>query len=140
VSWSGSVQIEELERRLPNGFHDALMSKISIDYVRQQLELSLQVLVGSPEAASHEEREQRRPCTLTLSGLQQCAIEAGDPKSTRTSSLGLLIDVGTGSVSSSSFTLPDTIDPAFSFWIYVREWNAFIYVTAEDADLTWLDA
>ena len=38
-----SMTIEEIETNLPNGFHDAVLKKINIDYVSYEADLEIKV-------------------------------------------------------------------------------------------------
>lgn len=51
------MRLDELEDSLPNGFHDASIEGIVVDYVSQRATLQMKLLVSSPEAETQSERE-----------------------------------------------------------------------------------
>jgi hypothetical protein len=49
------MTFEEVEKTLPNGFHDAKIVRMTLDYPAGTLSMSLQILVGTPGEADQEE-------------------------------------------------------------------------------------
>jgi len=126
--------LESIAAELPNGFHDAFLRRLVVDYVERRATLALNVWVGELEAATDAEREKYRPINVTISGLLWCIIEA--PRTTDYGSAdGLWIDAGPVSSLKNKPAIPKVPDDAFAWWIFVREWNAFIYVAGADASL-----
>jgi hypothetical protein len=82
-----------------------------------------------------------RTAVVTLSGLQFCVMEPPDTRYPYSKSTALTIDTGTvGSLKTPPRTdLPvATPDGTFTDWIFVYEWNSFIYVSAIEASLVWM--
>ena len=61
------MTFDDLAISLPNGFHDAELKSIMIDYTRREARLILDIWVA--DDVSMEEREAYRPAEVTLSGL-----------------------------------------------------------------------
>jgi hypothetical protein len=128
------MTLETIAAELPNGFHDAFLRRLTIDYADRRATLALNVWVGDVAVTTDAEREAYRPVTVTISGLLWCIIESpaenghGDDD-------GLSIDAGPLSSLKNKPTIPAVPDDAFAWWIFVREWNAFIYIAGTDASL-----
>jgi hypothetical protein len=129
------MTIDELDASLPNGLHDAKLERVAIDFVDRTARLDLDIWVGDDE-----EREAYRRAQVTLSGLLFWVSEPPDPLHPSSPPRALWIDAGplTDKTPKTQPALPNVPRGAFANWIFVRDWNSFIYVAATDADLTWL--
>jgi hypothetical protein len=131
------MTIDDIARTLPNGFHDAEVSTITLNYSADEAVLRMDVWIGDLYSTSCETY---RTACLTLSGLIFCVIEPPNTPGEIRGREPLCID--TGSVESLSnppeTKLPsESIEGSFTNWIYVRHWNSFIYISAEEARLDW---
>jgi hypothetical protein len=63
------MTLDDLAASLPNGFHDAKLKAVSIDYVNRRASLDLHIWIGDLDAAADSEREKYRPAQVKLSGL-----------------------------------------------------------------------
>jgi len=134
------VQLIEIENSLPNGFHDAILESVEVDYVFRRVEIKLRLWTGDPDASNESEKEAYREAHLELLGLVYFVIEGPDPKSKYPETKGLWIDGG--EVKSNSVpTMPSPIEQVppgtFKYWFFVRDWNSFIHFAAQDARLQW---
>jgi hypothetical protein len=129
------MTLEEIENTLPNGFHDARINKINLDYAKRVATFYLEIWVADSE---EETRENYRAAKLTLSGLLFCVIEAPDPKYPYHEEKALWVDAGSSKLGDLSLTqLPEPLPSgAFTHWFFVNDWNAFIHVAATDAQIT----
>lgn len=133
------MTIEEIERGLPNGFHDARLKGIDIDYARREARLDLQADIGSPESRSEGIKDAYRACRLTLSDLLFCVIEPPGPTYQRQKAEWLWIaDSGPATSEEILPKLPTPLpEGAFVHYFFINEWNAFIYLAAMDACFEW---
>jgi hypothetical protein len=133
------MTLQELSRTLPNGFHDSFISTVTIDYVKQEARLSVSVWCGEHSSEESTRREEYREGELILSGLSYWVVEPPDPNHDYDQSKPLWIDIG--ELSSENFTptiqLPESAVGDFASWIFVRNWNAFIYLAAREASINW---
>jgi hypothetical protein len=74
------VNIEELDRTLPNGFHDSCLRHVTVDYEAQTASLALDIWIGDVDAPPGAERERLRTARLELLGLEYFIVEAPDPR------------------------------------------------------------
>ena len=74
------MTLEELDHSLPNGFHDAKMFSLSIDYAAGIAIFRLSLLVGWPDDPPPE-RYAYQEATLTVRGLCFCSIDPPCPTS-----------------------------------------------------------
>jgi len=69
------MNIEEIEGRLPNGLHDAVMHKHVVDYEKRTLTFFIKVWVGSLDSDNEQERERYKPGVLIFEGLEYFVTE-----------------------------------------------------------------
>lgn len=134
------MRLDELEDSLPNGFHDASIEGIVVDYVSQRATLQMKLLVSSPETETQSEREIYKRAELQLLGILYFVIEAPDPSYKYAEGKALTIDAGkTSEKSSPAPPIPlDQLPTGVSaYWFFVSDWNSFIHIAAMDAKLQW---
>lgn len=132
------MTFRDLERSLPNGFHDAELKSVSIDYVERQLTMQMAILVGTPEA---EDAEEYRNATLTVTGLYFCVIAPPDAKYpfiTKRKSIGVSGDEGwPDTLTDLAATLAQT-NPNFTYQrFFSDDWNSFICIAGDNVVLSW---
>jgi hypothetical protein len=121
--------LHELERLLPNGFHDAKLRSFRLDLQRRRLAIELDVWVDDPAEASFQERYRRALLELVVAG--QFAVEAQDPRYPFQEARPVRVDLSIERDASESS--PERAR------FFVNEWNSFITVEDRGALLTWLD-
>jgi|SoiMethySBSTD1v2_1073268.scaffolds.fasta_scaffold00388_35 hypothetical protein len=124
------MTLQELERTLPNGLHDAELVKLHIDYegLRVVLELELDVSVNL------DEEERYRRGRITFSGVEFVAI---DPP-TDVSSMGMsMLAVGMGQPATAPCSLPKLPTECFLCWLFVDRSNSFIRLAARAVEHEW---
>lgn len=135
------VTLFELEQSLPSGFHDAHVHGFSVDYVKREATITLDVLVGVPEGKTDFERETYRKALLKLSGLEYLVIDAPDSRYQYAKPGTLWIDAGPleSAKLNSKIKLPSLQSKnAFAYLFFVQDWNSFFYIAATDSSLEWL--
>jgi len=134
------VQLVEIENSLPNGFHDAFLESVEVDYVSKRAQIKLRLCIGDPDASAENEREAYRGANLELLGLVYLVIEGPDSRSKYAETEGLWIDGGevkSDSAPATPVPIEQLPSGAFAYWFFVRDWNSFIHVAARDARLQW---
>ncbi len=124
-------------------FHDVEVSRISIDYVKREVELDCIIPIGfwnSPNRDGLTEGEKRG--RLLLTGLLFISIEPPDENYPYEDSDGIAI-TSEGSATTAEFKekyaahlakMPQSLpEEAFIHYFYVVDWNTFIFVAARDA-------
>jgi hypothetical protein len=129
-----TMTLEDIAASLPNGFHDALLRTLTVDYVSRRATLNLRVWVGDVDARREADREAYRAVTLTISGLLWWIVESPQNVTGATGE-ELWIDAGPLSSLQTKPDVPSVSDDAFAWWIFVRQWNAFMYIAGSDASL-----
>ena len=133
------MTLDELSRSLPNGFHDAELKTLSLDFIGRQARLGLEIWIAAyPEVPG--ELEAYRPAEVRLSGLYYWLAEPPDDSYPHWWEGGGRLDVGLLHVlkHQPAIRLPETPVGAFVNWIFFNSWNAFAYVAAETAELEWV--
>lgn len=132
------MTLKEIEDALPNGFHDARIHMINIDYVKGLLMLEMEVWVAEAKEANPDIY---RVARLTLSPFQFCVIEPPDPTYLLPEGKALWVDAGSADSALAPPSIPshDHLPKgAFTYCFFVHDWNAFIYIAALDARLEFL--
>jgi hypothetical protein len=131
------VNIDELERTLPNGFHDSCLRQLTVDYEAQMASLVLDVWIGDVDAPTDVERDRLRTARLDLIGVEYFILEPPDPTYPYRDAGSVTLDLcdsDPGIASSRPLALG-----GFAGRFFVNQWNAFIHFAAQDVRLTWTD-
>lgn len=133
------MTFDELDNELPNGFHDAELHSLKIDYVSGAAVLRMALDFGDLHGPK---REDRRMGELRLSGLYFCVIDPPDP-SYRYMPDGTPMNVSGDTAEPATFPalteLSRTLPPGVSCYrFFVHEWNSFINIAANDVRISWL--
>ncbi len=125
--------LEEIELALPNGFHDARLCKLGVDYEHCTITMTLDIEVSDPDEYAGPKY---RRGELVIRRVAFVSVDAPratlEPKS-------LWIDAGAGQPSTSPIELPELPSECFVHWFFVNDWNGFIRVAAHDAELHWAE-
>jgi hypothetical protein len=133
--------LKEIENTLLNGFHDALLEGLSIDFAARSATMDIELWVGSLESSAEAEREARRKARLSLDDIIYLVIDPPDSKYLSLEKGSLWIDGGIHHEERSpSLPVPMECLPndAFTRWFFVKDWNSFIYLAARGATFEWL--
>lgn len=131
------MTLEELEGTLPNGFHDAILHRISWSLETAELVLELSIYTGDPEGASRHARERYRRASIRIERGRLLEIEP--PRSAGETS-EVTIDAGAGRIPDATRDSGVPVEKgAFLYWIFVNEWNSFLQLSGIRADVTWID-
>lgn len=134
------MKLTEIENSVPNGFHDAFLESVYVDYRSRRALIKLRLCVGDPDAETEKGREAYREADLELLDIVYLVIEGPDPRSKYAETKGLWIDGGEAKPDSAP-AMPVPVESlprgAFAYWFFVRDWNSFIHVAAMDATLHW---
>src|SRR5882672_7773179 len=134
------MTLSQIDKMLPNGFHDAEIEQLVWNFQKCSAVFDMDFWVAETE----EDREKRRRGKLELHEIVFISIEPpvprlSDPRPYRSSAGTLQIDgalAGENNFPDLKLTFP--LDKEiFSF--YVSNWNSFIYISASEATLTWVD-
>ena len=124
--------MESVESLLPNGFHDGVLRRLSVDYGLRTLSLDVDFWISNAE---DEDSEVYRSGRVTISDLEFLVVDK--PNSFVASNTHLIIDGGPGQPSTSPLSLPAVSAGSFLYWLFVNEWNSFIRFAGRDAVLEW---
>jgi hypothetical protein len=88
------MRLLELEQSLPNGLHDSHIHTISADYIKREIDITLDVHWGTHEGKNEFERYAYRTCLLKLTGLEYFVVDPPDSGYAYAKSETLWIDAG----------------------------------------------
>ena len=126
------MTLDQLEKSLPNGLHDAELVGLQVDYARREAVLDLNVDCSEPP-----ESEPYRPARILFSGIQFLVIDL--PATADAYNDISIVDAGSGQPSTAPCKLPPLPDDCFLCWLFVVRWNSFIRIAARSAALEWVD-
>jgi hypothetical protein len=130
------MTFEQVEASAPNGFHDAILEKLAVDYQAGIISLSMRLLVGTP---GMEDEEAYSPAELRVNRLLFCAIEPPDP-SYPFAPDGNPLDVsgarGLGDTPEMAKIAAQLPADASCYRFFVEQWNSFIYIAGSDIQLS----
>jgi hypothetical protein len=135
------MTFEELDQRFPNGFVDAEIIGMSVDYREHIAKLQLNLRGNSPDSPDHDVYAR---AVLTARGIYYVSIEPPDPdhlfgpKREKITVDGLPEDPKT-------FPLLEHVKSkvpveAFCCRFFVHDWNSFIHIGAADAEFSWVSS
>jgi hypothetical protein len=135
------MTFEELDDALPNGFHDAKIQKVAVDYVQRSAIMTMQLSVGTPDSANPDEY---RCATLVVSGLCYYSVEPPDPTYPFLGGSSP-VNVAGYPEDPEKFPALNGLLPAMPrgvtcYRFFVHEWNSFIHIAAKDVQVQWLES
>ena len=140
------MTLAELDLEMPNGngFHDACITSLTINYPRCEMTLGMRLLLGGPDDPFDPNY---RDATIKITGLKFCVVEPPSADQQYGVLDGEELDV-VGFETKSSDLWINAIDqklldlagpeaPLYSF--FVQSWNSCIHIAAIDATHEWAD-
>lgn len=132
------MTFEELDRKFPNGFDDAEITSLQLDYQHRTAELHLNLRGNPPDSPNRNEYQR---AVLLLNGFYYVVIEPPDADHLWYPQRSIQVNGYPEDVS--QFPLFGHLKPklsrdAFCCRLYVHDWNSFIHVAARDAQLSWV--
>lgn len=124
------MSINEIEKNLPNGLHDAVMFGHHVDYQKGSIEFYLEVWVGGLNSENMEERERYKKGILSFSGVEYFIIEP--PCETQIVFEPFSFSAGDPEIEEikPSVSLPDAPDGSFRVYFFIYKLNAFMHICA----------
>jgi hypothetical protein len=129
------MTLQDLAQTLPNGFHDAELRRLEMDYVRRILRFDLVVWIGSMDDPLT--RELYRPARLILDNVAFFVIEPPDTRYPSSEPGPIRIDAGDGQPRQSASKVPQAPAGTSMSWVYLEQLNGFLLFAAGDASLEW---
>lgn len=128
------MTFEELDERFPNGFDDAEISAINIDYEKRTAKLELRLRASLPDSP---DRDVYSRGALVVSGIYYISIDAADAGHVF-GSPAERITVNGYPEDRDQFPLFGFLHPklspgAFCCRFFVHDWNSFIHIAARQA-------
>ena len=123
------MTMAEIEQRLPNGFHDAELLAINVDYVSRQARLDFKLWVDVEEI-----REEYASATLFLDDFQYVVVEPPRPDNWQHDQSSV-DGFATSAHSGIAIGLPRPAVGKFAHSLFVVNWNASIHIAASSARL-----
>ena len=134
------MTFEEIDQKLPNGFHDGQIRSISMDFVSISLVLEMELHFGE---ATDPDPERYRPGTLKVISPCLFFIEPPDPRYPFVPD-GSALNVDGDSVRNGQSAEVDRLLPvlpqnATIYRFFLEEWNSFLYLGGANAEFSWDD-
>jgi len=135
------MTFDELDNTLPNGFHDAYLHRIEMDYITRTLQLVVVVWIGDMDDPPR--KEAYRQALVTVKDVAYLVIEPPDFESPQNGGYPweepgeIRFDTGEGPVSQSNTILPPAPVGTTANWMYLSDFNRCLFFAAGDATLEW---
>jgi hypothetical protein len=126
------MTFQQAAASLPNGFHDAELRRVEMDYVHRRLRFDLDVWIGDMA-----DEGLYRSARLMLESVAFFVIEPPDSNYPWLASGPIKIDAGEGQPRESSTTIPDPPAGSSVTWMYLGELNRFLLFCAGNTSLEW---
>jgi hypothetical protein len=134
------MTFEELEHRLPNGFHDGAIREIGFDFIGRSAVMAMDILTGGPDDLNPE---LYRPGRLRVTPVYLFFIEPPDPNYHFVpSGSHMKVDgdsVKVGQNAEVDRLLPTLPQNATTYRFFLEKWNAFLYLAGGDVEFSWDD-
>ena len=130
----------EILESLPNGFHDALLKSVFVNYESDKIILSLDIWIGNLDDPVEQMREQYIPGILEFHGIEFFISEAPRPAVPCSRNEKLLINIdGIESLAGKIRVKLPGFDQTKSFavWVYISNFNCFLFICARSAKFTF---
>lgn len=129
---------DELERSLPNGFHDATILDISFDCVRSRAHIWISVHASKEGDAN---REEYRVGLLDVRSIHLFFFDRpGNSHNIGTITGGIKVsgdDVTIGQDIEVDDLLKKLPSGANAYRFFMEDWNSFFYIAASEAAFSW---
>jgi hypothetical protein len=131
------MTFEELDAEFPNGFDDAQITNLTLDYQNRTATIQLNLRLNLPNGPNSQEYGRG---VLIVRGFYYVLIEPPDIEHLFYPS-GSKITVDGLSEDETTFPLFERLKPtlpagAFCCRLFVHDWNAFIRIAAKDAEFS----
>lgn len=133
------MTFEELDLATPNGFHDAQLINLRVDYENSAIELTVDFDFSDPDSSDRSVVYKRG--LVCSKELLFCTIEQPDTNYFQFGSKYLDIsgDIISYDEMLRSELLSKPLPKAISYLrLFVHDWNSFIYIAAENIEVTWI--
>lgn len=130
------MTIAEIEQALPNGFHDAEIRTIRLDYVNRTASMEVSIWMDDLDV-SPEFQELYRDGVLEFEGLQSAILDPPDPRYPFAREEPLWVDLEDGPPDPPIPALAKLPQGSFVARFFVRDWNSWVTVAAKSASLRW---
>ena len=131
------MSIEEVEKSLPNGLHDAVMRKHVVNYETRTLVFEIDVWVGDLDSKNEEEREKYKPGILKFEGLEYFVIEP--PSDVKVTFEAFSFSAGNPEVDEikPSVILPKVPEGSFRTFFFIYKLEAFMHICASKVEFNY---
>ena len=123
---------------LPNGFHDARLVELVINYSAGEIRMELELSVGGPRS---ENPEEYRAASLLMKGMYSCIVNPPDRGFRYGDEYRPVYidgdDIEAG-IPQDVRRLQQRLCPSVPvYWFYIITWSSYIFVACDGAELSW---
>jgi hypothetical protein len=127
---------EVVEATLPEGFHDAEILRVCIDYPRQVAIIELDVWLGPSVAKDGQTKNKYRRAEMRFPGLQFFVSDPPDENYPFDEARPITIDLEPDGAGTPA--LPQRDPNAFVCSFFVQEWNSCLRLSATGCEFEWI--
>src|ERR1700675_2894956 len=134
------MTFKEVEKRLPNGFHDVKIRTIGVDFVDHSVAIGLDLLLGG---AGMPDPEEYRAGTLSVAPAYFFFVDPPDPtykfilSGTAINGYGASVDLG--DIEKIDRLRPSLPENTAVYRFFLEELNCSLFIAGGDVELSWDD-
>ena len=132
------MTFEELDQELPNGFHDAKIRSVRVDFVARSIVMGMDLLAGLPDT---RDPESYRPGTVSVTQAHMFFLAPPDPNypvalhGAPVSASGVSVKCGDDAKVGALLQRIPQDSTAFVF--FLDDWNSYLYVAGTTVQFSW---
>lgn len=133
-----ALGLEQIEKSLPNGLHDAEIRKLTMDYENARLVLSVSVLTGIP-SQPYPDREACRSAEISFLQVQFYSVEYPQAGSSFRHPGNVSFSYENTPPDQLPVGLLDVLPPeTLCYSLFIRDWLSHIHIGAGEVAFSWL--
>jgi hypothetical protein len=135
------MKIQEIEKKLPHGFHDAIIERIALDFSKRNAHVDLDIWVGNEESKEFSEKEKHRKGYLDFIDFEYLAVEP--PNEIDFYKRKKIIDIVHKDISKSNkfyYAMKENLPEGYLlFCFYMWTQSSLICFIAKEVEFNWID-
>ena len=133
------MTLEDIEKSLPNGLHDAVILELVRDYEHALVKLKIEVLIELPEGTD-KKATRYRAAEILFSGVPLCTVEVPDPKSAYRHPGCIWFSFSKMSDGVWPEEIGQSLPPGTLLYsLFILDWWSHIHIAAKDVTFSWAD-
>jgi hypothetical protein len=131
------MTLEELEKSLPNGLHDAQIRSLARNFENETATMSVRILIGFPED-SPSSRDAYRNASIIFTGVKLFVLENPDASSAFLNPGSLWFTVSRTDAGALPLELVDRLERGMLLYsFFILDWHSNMHIAASEIAFNW---